>query len=87
MDDATPVNVSGFELKACKNTALERQRNQPLTLLFSKCPTNGVAIYRNLNSFTDCQPIVTIDVNRKLRVQRTINGRYMPGRRNDQWCI
>jgi hypothetical protein len=50
MDDATPVNVSGFQLKAC-NTALERRQNQLSTSSpLCKRPAGGAAIYRNLNS-------------------------------------
>ncbi|KDR15160.1 hypothetical protein L798_09941 [Zootermopsis nevadensis] len=81
MDDAKPVQLCGFEMKACKNTVIENRRNRPSTS--SEPPANvsaagGVAIYRNVDSVSECKPIRTIDVSRKLKIEESSVGDICP---------
>ncbi|GFS97369.1 uncharacterized protein TNCV_1825131 [Trichonephila clavipes] len=64
MEDSMPVNVPGFDLRSYCNTAKCRQIATTLLVAISSSSnrySGGVAIYCNINSFTDCNR-VNIDI-------------------------
>ncbi|GFQ82124.1 uncharacterized protein TNCT_445041 [Trichonephila clavata] len=55
-----PVNLPGFYLISYCNTTKRRQIETTSSMAVSSsssCKADGVAIYRNINSFTDCSRI------------------------------
>ncbi|GFU22764.1 uncharacterized protein TNCV_829751 [Trichonephila clavipes] len=56
MNCANTVMINGFELRASNNTALEHRTNCPSTS--SELPVRVSAIYRNLQSSTNCSEII-----------------------------
>ncbi|GFT24230.1 uncharacterized protein TNCV_2064591 [Trichonephila clavipes] len=60
MEDSMPVNLPGFDLRSSYNTAKRRQiaTTSSVVVASSSCrKADGVAIYRNINSFTDCNRV------------------------------
>ncbi|GFR29805.1 hypothetical protein TNCT_367831 [Trichonephila clavata] len=61
-----PVNVLGFDLRSYCKTAKRRQMATTSSVAVSSSSSSrkasGVAIYRNINSFTDCNR-VKIDIS------------------------
>lgn len=65
MEDFKPVQVPGFDLRSYRNTAKRRQIATTSSAAVSSSSSRiagGVAIYRNINSFTDCNR-VNIDIS------------------------
>jgi hypothetical protein len=70
MDDSRPVQLHGFKIKTCRNTAIQRSSNQPSTS--SDRPTRvsaagGVALYRNVDSVTECRLDHAIELQLRAR--------------------
>ncbi|GFQ86732.1 uncharacterized protein TNCT_365501 [Trichonephila clavata] len=63
MEDSMPMNVPGFDLRSYCNTAKLKQIASTSSVAVSSLPSSrkadGVAIYRNINSFTDCNIVNT----------------------------
>ncbi|GFW34636.1 uncharacterized protein TNCV_952641 [Trichonephila clavipes] len=60
MEDSMQVNVSGSDLRLYCNNAKRRQIETASLVavsLSSRRNASGVAIYRNINSFTDCNRV------------------------------
>ncbi|GFY25053.1 uncharacterized protein TNCV_2692441 [Trichonephila clavipes] len=65
VEDSMPVSVLGFYLRSYCNTAKRRQIATTSSVEISSSSNHkagGVAIYRNINSFTDCNR-VNIDIS------------------------
>ncbi|GFV07719.1 uncharacterized protein TNCV_4942211 [Trichonephila clavipes] len=65
MEDSMPVNVPGFDMGSSYNTAKRRQIATSSSVAVSSSSSRkagGVAIYRNINSVTDCNR-VNIDIS------------------------
>ncbi|GFU91499.1 uncharacterized protein TNCV_2542671 [Trichonephila clavipes] len=77
MEDSMPVNVPGFDLRSFYNTTKRRPiatASSVVVALLSSRKAGGVAIYRNINSFTDCNR-VNIDISEiKLGMKDTKDG-------------
>ncbi|GFX78083.1 hypothetical protein TNCV_972371 [Trichonephila clavipes] len=56
MNCANTVMINGFKLRASNNTALEHRTHCPSTS--SELPVRVSAIYRNLQSSTNCSEII-----------------------------
>ncbi|GFW09422.1 hypothetical protein TNCV_3995291 [Trichonephila clavipes] len=64
MEDSMPVNVPGFNLRSSYNTAKRRKIATTSSVVIassSNRKAGGVTIYRNMNSFIDCNR-VNIDI-------------------------
>ncbi|GFT10416.1 uncharacterized protein TNCV_3190971 [Trichonephila clavipes] len=59
MEDSMPVNVLGFDLRSSYNTSKLRQiaTSSLVAVSSSSRKAVGVAIYRNITSFTDCNRV------------------------------
>ncbi|GFV12187.1 hypothetical protein TNCV_1536841 [Trichonephila clavipes] len=66
MEDPMSVNVPGFDQRSFYNTAKRRQIATTTSVMVASSSSSrkagGVAIYRNINSFTDCNR-VNIDIS------------------------
>ncbi|GFS58933.1 hypothetical protein TNCV_68611 [Trichonephila clavipes] len=65
MEDSMSVNVLSFDLRSSYNTDKCRQIDTTSSMAvssLSSCKAGGVTIYRNINSFTDCNR-VNIDLS------------------------
>ncbi|GFT58708.1 hypothetical protein TNCV_1360721 [Trichonephila clavipes] len=60
MKDSTSVNAPGFDLKSSYNTSKRRQIATTSSVAVSSSSSrkaNGVAMYRNIHSYTDCNRV------------------------------
>ncbi|GFR18137.1 hypothetical protein TNCT_631171 [Trichonephila clavata] len=63
MEDSMSVNVPSFDLRSYCNTSKRRKTASSLAISTSSSrKACGVAIYRNINRFTDCNR-VNIDIS------------------------